>query len=77
MREHRMYNEPGYPWRREKRFHRRGMGDGGVALYDAWNFGCWAGQFRRSKCNPYPPGRRHDEWQRGYDVTEKGGGFWR
>jgi hypothetical protein len=62
---HRMLNDPGYPWRREKRFHRRGLGDGGQAMYEAWLLGCWAADFRPGKRNPYPPGKRHDEFERG------------
>lgn len=34
-------------------------------LYDAWIAGDYAAE-RGDTRNPYPPGRRHDEWDRGF-----------
>jgi hypothetical protein len=65
MRRHRMLIDPCYPWRREKRLARRFYGDGEAAARDAWHAGCHAAMFQPNRRNPYPPGRRHDEFERG------------
>jgi hypothetical protein len=53
--------------RKEKRFFRKNGMDHPV--YVAWLEGGAAADDRKSKCNPYPAGRRHDEWERGYQVA--------
>lgn len=59
--------------RKEKRFYRKsGMSH---PVYEAWNLGqavhhCYLPP--RLRTNPYPSGRRHDEWQRGYDLGKGG-----
>lgn len=67
-------------WRREKKADIYGQlgGHAAAAKYLAWVEGCWWGEIdriysqRRGKVkkNPYPPGKRHDEWQRGYDLAD-------
>jgi hypothetical protein len=63
------YNGAG--WRKEKRFFRRQGMDHPVET--AYNEGQAAAMYssmpRRLQANPYRPGRRHDEWQRGYDTA--------
>lgn len=55
--------------RKEKRFFRQQMGSQGP-LYDAYCQGEYAAYRLRRARNPYPPGRRHDEWQRGFDLAD-------
>lgn len=38
--------------------------------YSAYVEGCSAGYYKRPKRNPYPPGVRHNEWERGYKIAE-------
>lgn len=55
--------------RKEKRFFRKNGMDHPVYL--AWLEGQDAGDdHRKPKRNPYPPGRRHDEWERGYNAAD-------
>ena len=49
-----------------KRFARKtGMDD---PIYVAWLAGGEAAEETVAPANPYPPGYRHDEWQRGFDT---------
>ena len=55
-----------------KWFRKNGMSD---PVYEAYNLGSDAAYNPRLKghgyrCNPYPPGRRHDEWERGYKTAD-------
>lgn len=50
--------------RKEKRFFRKNGQDDPV--YYAWIAGQFAAEIGKPKRNPYPPGRRHDEFERGY-----------
>lgn len=49
-------------WRAEKRYFRQSES------YVAYLNGQHYGSFRSSKQNPYPPGLRHDEFERGRMV---------
>lgn len=59
--------------RKEKRHHRKlGMLD---PLYEAWTAGQALAYYgarmpARLQRNPYPPGRRHDEFERGYALAD-------
>lgn len=39
----------------------------------AFDLGHCDGYRGRSKRNPYPPGRRHNEYERGYELSIRGG----
>lgn len=58
--------------RKEKRFFRKaGVSD---PVYEAWHAGQAYAMYGealplRLQSNPYPPGRRHDEWDRGNEET--------
>ena len=71
---HRMHIDPCYPWRKEKRFFNSRGGNEpnkGDAVYEAYNLGQYQALYREApRKNPYPPGRRHDEWQRGYEEQK-------
>lgn len=59
-------------WRREKRFLRK---NGHTETYEAYQLGHNAAMYgnampKRLRTNPYPPGVRHDNWQRGYDQSD-------
>ena len=54
--------------RKEKRaFRRMGQED---HVYFAWIAGQYHGDTGQPKRNPYPPGRRHDEYERGYNEAD-------
>lgn len=52
--------------RQEKRFFSK---QGNTAVYYAWNAGQWHATHGRPYRNPFPPGRRHDEYKRGYEIV--------
>jgi len=56
----------------QRRAFRRGMGmtSSGFATYEAFCLGGAAHYDRRGKRNPYPPGRRHDEYERGFNEAD-------
>lgn len=55
-------------YRKEKQFYRKAGMDHPVYL--AWLEGqVYAEQGLASMRNRYPPGRRHDEWERGYAAA--------
>lgn len=57
--------------RKEKRYEIKMIGGHAlVAHYDAYLRGCDDGYFQRPKRNPYPAGRRHREYERGYQIAE-------
>lgn len=64
--------------RAEKR-HWRLMG-ADDPVYDAWSLGAMLAEHGpaalppRLRRNPYPPGRRHDAWQRGFEPHPRNGG---
>lgn len=51
------------PHRKMKRHESKN--DGGP-VYHAYNYGCQCGDTGNGRRNPYPAGRRHDEFERGY-----------
>ena len=55
-----------YQWRKLKRVE-RGMIS---RVYDAWSRGESDAYEGRPKRNIYPPGRRHDEYERGYNLAD-------
>ena len=58
-------NSPAYHWnkRRDKRHERKQVSPVQVAYYEGMDAADWRGQ------NRYPPGIRHDEWERGFKVA--------
>ena len=53
-----------------KRFEIKGLGGyAHLAAYQAYCLGQEAAAHERRR-NPYPPGRRHDEWERGRREKE-------
>lgn len=64
--------------RREKRFFRKnGMSDPlYIAHTEGEAFAYYGEKLPPRLCrNPYPPGRRHDTWQRAYDTADPLGEF--
>jgi hypothetical protein len=55
--------QPDPAWRKHKRYTRQSE------VYVAWCNGQYAAEIGRQRRPPYPPGRRQDEWLRGYDLT--------
>lgn len=53
--------------RKEKRFFGRRSDLPVQAAYDEGS--CYRLFGRKPRTNPYPPGRRHDEWNRGYSQA--------
>lgn len=56
--------------RKLKRYETKALGGhAACARYEAYEAGSNAGYMSRWKRgrNPYPPGRRHDEWSRAYE----------
>lgn len=51
-------------WRKQKKHDNQCMGP----LAQAYSQGQYAGEVGRRLVNPYPPGRRHDEFERGFAV---------
>jgi len=56
-------------WRKEKRYFNQLPGVEGGRVYDAWLYGSDRAYNGKPYRNPYPPGYRHDEFKRGYNVT--------
>lgn len=54
--------------RKIKRIERKVFGND--AVYGAWLEGQEAGDTGKPYRNPYPPGRRHNEYKRGYDLAD-------
>lgn len=51
-----------------KRFERRhGMGHPVEMAYRA---GEWNASSKHPKANPFPPGRRHDAWEQGFNMAD-------
>lgn len=59
--------DPFYSSRHVKRAERKMGIDNEV--YQAWLAGQEAAEETVAPANPYPPGYRHGEWQRGFDLT--------
>jgi len=36
----------------------------------AWRLGCWNGESGKPYRNPYPKGKRHNEFDRGYHLAD-------
>lgn len=60
---------PGRSTRKEKRLFYRQYGSS-LATYKAYSCGEAAAYSSRPSRNPYPAGKRHDEWQRGYVMAD-------
>lgn len=62
-------------WRREKKMDTIGQfgSHAAAAMYEAWHLGQEAASRylmgKKVKRNPYPKGRRHDEWNRGCKLV--------
>lgn len=54
------------PRREARMFRRMGL----TAVEEAWNWGQDAAYRGRPYRNPYPPGRRHDEYKRGFHLAD-------
>ena len=67
--------DPFYSSRQTKRAERK-MGLA-CEMEQAWHAGQEAAEETVAPANPYPPGRRRDEWQRGFDLTSETGTPWR
>mgnify|MGYP006921347360 CR=1 FL=1 len=58
-------------WRKQKRYESRQVS----AVEVAWHRGCETGDDVRGArrpvaiSNPYPRGKRHDEWNRGFETS--------
>lgn len=55
--------------RKEKRYVRKMWGRDQV-VYEAYTLGEYHADAGKPKRNPYPPGRRHDEYERGYNLSD-------
>lgn len=59
--------------RRIKRIERKALGMD--AVYGAWLEGQATGDAGKPYRNPYPAGRRHNEFKRGYDLADPMGDY--
>jgi hypothetical protein len=59
-------------WYRKEKRHNRPSDFG---LRQAYDRGESRSMRNMTKRNPYPPGRRHDEWERGYNECDPIGDF--
>lgn len=55
-------------WRKEKRLFRKNLGSDG-AVYHAYLKGQDKGYRQKPYRNPFPNGRRNEEYQRGYETA--------
>lgn len=53
--------------RKMKRYERKMLGDG---VHYAFQLGMSDGEWRKEPRNPFPKGRRHDEYERGYRLAD-------
>ena len=65
---------PGRLARKEKRYFARQHG-ASLAVYEAYACGEAEAMRRNPRPNPYPAGKRHDEWQRGFGEADPLGAF--
>lgn len=56
--------------RKLKRYENKMMPD--YPIYEAHCLGEWAAYYgsKRDRINPYPPGRRHDTWNRAFSQKD-------
>lgn len=62
----------------QRRAERRAFGQTSswYASYEAYLEGGAAHYYRQGKRNPYPPGRRHDEYERGWRTADPMGDYY-
>jgi hypothetical protein len=59
-------------WRKVKAYENRYISPVQAAYYQ----GEFAGYSHKPRLNPYPAGRRHDEWNRGYNLADPIGDYY-
>jgi hypothetical protein len=59
-------------WRKFKAYEKLHMS----AVEKAYHEGGNAVYSRKPRINPYPAGRRHDEWNRGYNLSDPLGDYY-
>ncbi len=58
--------------RKEKRYDTKMVGGHAAeACYVAYVNGCDVGYYKRNTNNPYPPGKRHNAFERGRNIASE------